>query len=239
MNDLDTFTSAILDEEERKDTEERERKFRPSWMNQPIELEGSWLQPARDGIIARDDGKEGFPCWDIPLNDCKFITVDPKDVGRWKDGDVYIWQVAKPKEGGKLSFSALGMILKASKLPSLPSLMGSRIHLKETVLKPFPKAENGTRLYVVNKIGAGAPAAPSEPTQEGIAAALGLLLGEGMTEPAFKSAAMVTPGIGKPLMAGGRQDSVLVSKIGDGSWLAEQLTTGKVVKDGDVYKVVG
>ncbi len=234
---LDDYNSDQLAKEEEADREDRERRFRPSWMNQPIEFEGTWGQPARDGEIARDDNGTPIPCWDIPLNDCKFITVDPKDVGRWKDGDVYIWQVAKPKEGGKLSFSALGMILKASKLPSLPSLMGSRIHLKETVLKPFSKAENGTRLYVVKKIGAGAAPAPSEPTQEGVAAALGLLLGEGMTEPAFKSAAMVTAGIGKPLMSGGRNDTVLIEQIGNGSWLEGQVKAGKVVKDGDVFKV--
>lgn len=98
-------------------------------------------------------------------------------------------------------------------------------------MKPFPKAENGTRLYTVTKVGNAAPTAPTEPTEAGIEAALALLSGEGRTEDSLGLAALKTPGV--------NTDGPLVNMIASGKFLPAMIAAGRVAKNGEVYKLVG
>lgn len=96
--------------------------------------------------------------------------------------------------------------------------------------------ENNTFYY---KLELGAPAssngsAPTpvsaEPSQEAVAAALKLLEGNGMEETAFNLAASKDPII--------KKDTAMVSAIASGKFAADQIATGKIVRDGSLLVVV-
>ncbi len=122
----------------------------------------------------------------IKLENIKLLRVDPADLGALKDGDTFTWLVNKPKAGGVLKNSELGMILKAAGVQKLTDLKGFRLHLTEKVMRPWPKAD-GAYLYEVKKAGTGNGAtAPAPIPPELTEAALTIIAAGSYTEGNFQ-----------------------------------------------------
>lgn len=102
----------------------------------------------------------------------------------------------------------------------------------ETMLKEqvWNEVELTTYYYSVVKIGGGKAAVSTEPTVDGLKAALELLKGDGMTENAFGLAAIKVKAI--------NSDGALVKQIADGSFIKDAIAQGSVVKEGEVLKLV-
>ncbi len=249
MNDLDALLNqdpAVIERQAQEAEIARAKDNRPPYLTNPTAFTGTWDGKIVEGTETNEKTGQTFPRLEFHFTKCHDFVVKPAQVGQYVDGQDYVVAMRVPDPTDKkLYMKEWGMMQTANKAP-LSTFANCEVRLEEQAQQPwknaFDKESNRAiwkYFYKWTKVGAGAAATPSEPTQEGVAAALGLLLGEGMTEPAFKSAAMVTPGIGKPLMSGGRNDTVLIAKIGDGSWVREMVEAGKVVRDGDVLKVVG
>lgn len=228
MTELDELMGFTNSKAEQAEAESNRPPFRTS----PLEFEGQWdgemeLQEryTPNGTLISE--------WAFAIKDCRFIRVDPKQLGQYHDGETYYLKVGKPKNADRYANTEFGM-MQASVTPKVESfgeVKGKRLHFLEKSRKPWPTAERPTYYYEVKVMGAAAPAAPTEPTETGIEAALGLLSGEGRTEDSFGLAALKTQGV--------NTDGPLVSMIASGKFLPAMIAAGRVTKDGEVYKLVG